>query len=139
MLATRTHGGLLRHPFFRFDPAFNALFREVAQGTAPVQGRGFADEGDHYALYFNTPGLSREDIVLTLEDGVLSVVAERKLEVPDGYEAIRRERRNWRLERRLQVPRDADVDTVAAALEDGVLKLTVSKGETPTARTIEIA
>ena len=139
MLATRTHGGLFRHPFFRFDPVFDAILRE-AVATPSSTGRSvFTDEGDTYVLRVHAPGIAKDAFTLTLEADVLTLVAERAVQVPEGYEAVHRERKSWRLERSVALPADADPETVTAAADDGVLTVTVGKTPAPVARQIHIA
>jgi HSP20 family molecular chaperone IbpA len=139
MLATRTHGGLFRHPFFRLDPAFNRVFQEAIAAEPPARRNAFKDAGDHYTLRVRTPGVAKEELELTLEGDVLTVGAEREVTVPEGYEAVRRERKSWRLHRSLALPRDADSGTVSAGFEDGVLTITIHKTEAPASRQIQIA
>ncbi len=139
MLATRTHGGLFRHPFFRFDPVFDALFQEAQSNANAARPGLFRDTGKAYSLRVVIPGVPKEDVSLSIERDVLTVVAERKIEVPEGYEAVRRERKSWRLDRSVALPDDADPETVTAAFDLGVLTITVDKTEAPASRQIQIA
>lgn len=139
MLATRTHGGLFRHPFFRFDPVFDTLLREVA-ATPSTTGRNvFSDDGDRYSLRVQAPGIAKDGFTLTLEGDVLTLAAERVVQVPEGYDAIHRERKSWRIERSLALPSDADTESITAAADEGVLTITVGKNPAPVSRQIQIA
>ena len=86
------------------------------------------DEGDHYLVEMDLPGLSKEDVEVMVGEGVLDVTAkreERKEESDEGY--IRRERGFVSFHRRLNLPDDATEEKLEAKLEDGVLKVRVQK------------
>ncbi len=86
------------------------------------------DEGDHYLVEMDLPGLSKEDVEVMVGEGVLDITAkreERKEESDEGY--LRRERGFVSFHRRLDLPDDAAEDNLEAKLEDGVLKIQVQK------------
>lgn len=73
------------------------------------------------------PGVKREDIDLTVEDGVLMLSGEKKSERRDenGYS----ERSYGRFERRITLPSNIDQDACQADFTDGVLKITIPRSE----------
>jgi HSP20 family protein len=86
------------------------------------------DEGDHYLVEMDLPGLSKENVEVMVGEGVLDITAkreERKEESDEGY--IRRERGFVSFHRRLNLPDDAADDKLEAKLEEGVLKIRVKK------------
>ena len=86
------------------------------------------DEGDHYLVEMDLPGLSKEDLEVMVGEGVLDINAkreERKEKSDEGY--LRRERGFVSFHRRLDLPNDAAEDNLEAKLEDGVLKIRVQK------------
>jgi HSP20 family protein len=86
------------------------------------------DEGDHYLVEVDLPGLSKEDVEVMVGEGVLDITAKReesKEESDEGY--IRRERGFVSFHRRLSLPDDATEEKLEAKLEDGVLKVQVQK------------
>jgi HSP20 family protein len=86
------------------------------------------DEGDHYVVEMDLPGLSKENVEVMAGEGVLDITArreERKEESDEGY--IRRERGFVSFHRRLDLPDDAADDKLEAKLEEGVLKIRVEK------------
>ncbi len=86
------------------------------------------DEGDHYLVEMDLPGLSKEEVEVMVGEGVLDITAkrgERKEEGDEGY--LRRERGFVSFHRRLDLPDDAAEDNLEAKLEDGVLKIRVQK------------
>ncbi len=139
MLATHNYGGAIRRPLFRLDPAFGAIWRELQDARPPARSSGgFVEDGDHYTLEIKVPGLAKGDLALTVEDGVVNVNGERKVVLPDGYEPVRRERRDFRVERRVAIPGDTLLDALEATVADGVLTVTVPRIAAPKPRSIEI-
>lgn len=93
---------------------------------------------DAYTLTVDLPGLSRNDVELTVEDHTLTLSGERRIE-REGLNVDRIERVHGRFARRFHIPADADVSTVTAEFENGVLSIVISKAEEAKARKIEIA
>jgi len=72
------------------------------------------------------PGVKKEDVSATIEDGTLIIRAERKQEEDVKKEGYRRMERSYgRFERVLPLPEGADADAIKAAYRDGVLELTI--------------
>lgn len=85
------------------------------------------------------PGIDREQLQVTVEDGVLEIVGVRSLEAPEGFRRYGRvdaESTSYRL--RLALGDEVSEDRIAADLSDGVLRLTLPKAEEKQPRRIEI-
>lgn len=78
------------------------------------------DEGDAYVFVMDLPGFEKEDIDLTLEDGILSVRARRDVE--EGSDTARTTRRR-RVSRRIPIPKELVVEDVTASYRNGVLEV----------------
>ena len=86
------------------------------------------------------PGLSRDDVKISLHQNVLSISGERKPpEVPDNARVVRSERSAGRFQRTLRLRRPIQVDSVTAKLVDGVLTLSLPLQEEAKPRQIEVA
>ncbi|KAK9158932.1 hypothetical protein Scep_005506 [Stephania cephalantha] len=96
-----------------------------------------------HVIKADLPGLKKEEVKVELEDGrVLQISGERKTEKEDKNEKWHRiERSHGRFSRRFRLPEDAKVDGVKAAMENGVLTVTIPKAEVkkPEAKAIEIS
>lgn len=88
---------------------------------------------------FDLPGVSKDKISVELEDGALSVSAERERtdEVKDER-FYRFERRFGTFTRTIGVPQGVDEGAIKADYHDGVLEVHVPKPEQPKPRRIEI-
>jgi HSP20 family protein len=82
-------------------------------------------EDDHgYLLKADLPEMKKDDVKVTVEDGILSVSGERKSEKEDLKKKFHRLERSFGTFRRsFTLPEDADSTKVTAEFRDGVLKV----------------
>ncbi|XP_058099482.1 17.4 kDa class I heat shock protein-like [Magnolia sinica] len=89
------------------------------------------------------PGLKKEEVKVEVEDGrVLQISGERSREQEEKTDTWHRvERSSGKFLRRLRLPENAKVEGVKAAMENGVLTVTVPKEEVkkPDVKSIEIS
>src|SRR5438045_2868577 len=136
------------NPLREIDEAQNRLSRFFLGGFPNRMGSGeihslaVADwspeidisEDDHgYVLKADLPEMKKDDVRVTVEDGILSVSGERKIEKEDQKKKFHRiERCFGTFRRSFTLPEDADSTKVTADFHDGVLK--VHLPTTPIAR-----
>ena len=119
-------------PQNRFNPFFLGGFpNRMASGEIP--SLTVADwspevdisEDDHgYVLKADLPEMKKDDVRVTVEDGILSVSGERKSEKEDQKKKFHRIERSFGTFRRtFTLPEDADSTKVTAEFRDGVLKV----------------
>lgn len=124
-----TGKGLARREdaFARLFDAFNEpFFTGLSGGSFKVDVK---DSGDHYELTADLPGITKDDVHLSYENGYLTISAEKKAENDEkdekgGY--IRRERSYGSMSRSFYI-NDVDEQGAEAAFKDGVLKVTLPK------------
>ncbi|XLS52588.1 hypothetical protein HN51_013265, partial [Arachis hypogaea] len=77
------------------------------------------------------PGLKKEEVKVEIEDNsVLQISGERNVEKEDKNDTWHRvERSSGKFMRRFRLPENAKMDEVKAAMENGVLTVTVPKAE----------
>lgn len=93
------------------------------------------------ALVFRAelPGMSREDLEVELEDGVLTIAGEKKYEKKEeNAQGLLYERRWGTFSRRFTLPRAVAADGITADLRNGVLEIRVPKAEEAKGRKIEV-
>ena len=96
------------------------------------------DEKGYY-LEVDLPGVKKEDIEISVNEGILTISGERKLEKKeekDNYTRI--ESFFGRFERAFKLPNDADLDNIDAKYENGVLKIFIPRKAKPEGKKIEI-
>lgn len=146
-LTTRNEGtparwGLLGEDF---DRAFEGFFRpmrwvEEATSEAFVPAMDIKERENEYVVRTDLPGIRKEDINVTLENGLLTITAERREEQEQKEEGreIRRECRYGRYVRSLRLGTQIDEKGVKANYQDGVLQLTLPKAEQAKPRKISV-
>ena len=82
-------------------------------------------QDDHeYLLKADLPEMKKDDVKVTVEDGILCVSGERKSEKEDHKRKFHRIERSFGSFRRsFSLPEDADSTQVSAEFSDGVLKV----------------
>jgi HSP20 family protein len=97
-------------------------------------------EDDHeYLFKADLPEMKKEDVKVTVENGVLSISGERKTEKEEKKKKFHRlERFFGSFERTFTVPEDADASKIAAVFKDGVLTVHLPKTPAVKAKPIEI-
>lgn len=110
---------------------------QAAQSWVPTADVWETEDEVVYA--FDLPGVPEDKISVELDDGALTVTAEREREhtVEDGR-YFRFERRFGTFSRTIGVPQGTTEDAVAAQVENGVLLVHVRKPEQPKPRKIEV-
>ena len=135
-------------PFTRhvnvYDPfrAFDELARNFFNDRQTLSFRtDVIDTGDAYKLDAELPGFKKEDISIDVENDVLTISAERKVENEENNKPnyVKRERYYGSFSRSFDVS-GINVDGIEAAYTDGILTLTMPKKvETaPAKRSLEI-
>ncbi|NPU92461.1 MAG: Hsp20/alpha crystallin family protein [Gammaproteobacteria bacterium] len=93
-----------------------------------------SESAEAYNISAELPGIRKEDIKVSLHDGVLAIEAESKSEHEEkGDKQIRTERRYGKFVRRFTLGNNVNEQSVQAKFEDGVLKLTIPKQKEPAA------
>jgi HSP20 family protein len=98
------------------------------------------ETGEEIVYAYDLPGIPEEKISVELEDGALTVSAERQREESATHDGIHRfERRFGLFERTISLPAGVTEADVSARYADGVLELHVRKPEQPKPHRIPIA
>jgi HSP20 family protein len=95
-------------------------------------------EQDELLITAALPGMSADDVDISVEDDQITISGERKQEHEVKKEHYRRfERAYGRFERSFRLPKGVDRDAISATCTNGVLELRIPK--TPTAEPRKIA
>ncbi len=122
------------------------MARELAKRTAePVRERAIRPDVDiietdtEYHLYADLPGVSEDNLDVTLEKEVLTIKGKAEEEIPAGYNQRWAEYVTGWYERRLRITEEVDREGIKATLKNGVLKVVLPKAEAAKAKKIQIA
>jgi len=97
-------------------------------------------EDDHeYLFKAELPEMKKDDVKITIENGVLYISGERKAEKEEKKRKFHRlERFFGTFERSFTVPEDADTEKIMAEFHDGVLQVHLPKRPMSKPKTIEV-
>ena len=99
----------------------------------------FSESEKEYTLKAELPGINKDDIDISLADGVLTVKGEKREEKKEEKENYHyRETRYGSFSRSLLLPEDASMEKVDAVYADGVLTVSIPKTEAAKPKKIEI-
>lgn len=93
-----------------------------------------------YLIKAEIPDVKKEDVKVILQNGMLTIQGERKMEKEEkGKKFHRIERCYGSFARSFNVPDDADENAVKAEFKDGMLNVTLGKSEKAKPKAIEVS
>jgi len=108
----------------------------VAQWAPSVD---VSESDKEYLIKAELPDVKKEDAKVTVENGVLTILGERKQEKEEkGKKYHRIERSYGTFLRSFTLPDDADGTKVAAEFKDGMLNIRLPKSEKPKSKATEV-
>jgi HSP20 family protein len=127
-------------PFTDFDRFFGRMMRQWpfawpdTPSSEPRALRAFehmpsvqvTENGKAYTVTVELPGLDEKDVKVTVEDDMLTISGEKKLEHTDEKTHFS-ERSYGSFTRSFTLPDDTDGSAIAATFAKGVLTLTIGK------------
>ena len=97
------------------------------------------DDDDHIYLEAELPGISKDEIDISVENGVLSIQGEKKHEeIKKDHTHHIQERRYGSFSRSFTLPSSVDAENVEATLKEGVLRVVLNKREEVKAKRVEV-
>jgi HSP20 family protein len=124
------------NPFIELDGVLDRYSRDLLYSR---EGRSdsaaiwrpaasIVENQNEYVVSADLPAVKREDVGVTVENSVLSIKGERRLEKSaDDETEHRRETFYGLFERRFSLPDDVDADAISAESRDGVLTVRIPK------------
>jgi HSP20 family protein len=125
-----------RNALFDIDSVFENFFAP-SNRVADAKNNFFSpridikDNGDHYDISAELAGVDKDDIHVTLENGILSIEAESKQEDKEEKDGkvIRQERRYGKFVRSFSVGNNVQEKDIEATFKNGVLHLKAPKAK----------
>jgi HSP20 family protein len=97
------------------------------------------EDDKEYLISAELPDVKKNDVKVTVENGILSISGERKFEKEEKNKRYHRVERSYgSFLRTFTLPDDADADKVNAEFKDGVLRVHVAKSEHARPKQIEV-
>ena len=97
------------------------------------------ENNNELVVVAEVPGVKKEDVKVTLHDGLLTITGERKQHgVPEEARWHRRETEAGTFTRSLELPVAVNSSAVSAELKEGILRIVVPKAEEARPREIRV-
>ncbi|MFC1909714.1 Hsp20/alpha crystallin family protein [Chloroflexota bacterium] len=148
MLIRRHDGEQTLVPFYSPLSLLNAMDRfagNIWDSSKPytldtnlVPHTDIYEENDQLVMKTELPGISKEDVNITLQGDRLTIKAEKKEVVVEDAACYTRERQYGQYLRSVTLLFPVKEDKISATFENGVLELRLSKAEESKAKKIEI-
>jgi HSP20 family protein len=120
------------------DPLVGAIFG-FAEENVYKPALDVTENNDEVVVVAELPGVKKEDVKVSFENGILSIGGERKLSTLSGdARGLVRERRGGKFSRKLRLPNDVNAAAISAELTDGLLRIVLPKAESSRAREISV-
>lgn len=121
-----------------FDDSFASPREDVAlrAWTPPVD---VYEDQDAFLIKIELPEINRDEVKVNLNDNVLSISGERRVENEEKRENYHRVERSYgQFYRSFTLPPNVDAASINAQFKDGVLRLTLPKKEEAKPKQIEV-
>ena len=126
-------------PFLGHRAARAVGTADEAGETAWTPVANISETDAEYLIKAELPEVAREDVKVTIDDGVITIRGERRKEAEQKDEKVHRiESCYGSFARSFRLPEDADVAAIQAESRNGVLKVRVPKQPASRARTVEV-
>ena len=125
----------------RFSDLMDEFFSDVVQNRRDsfVPSMDVSETETQFEVDVYLPGLRKEDIQIEMENGLLTVSGERKMEREEAGRKFHKVENLYGIFRRsLQLPDHIDHDSVHAEFQDGILRISVNKSEEKVRKQITI-
>jgi HSP20 family protein len=125
----------------------DSLFEQPSAGNFGRQAQLFSGWTPALDLYQNNdsviavveiPGMRKEEIDISLHDGMLTIAGERQSSLGEGENAERTERLSGKFRRSVTLPTRVDAGKVSASYKDGILTVTLPKAEEAKPKKVEV-
>jgi HSP20 family protein len=113
--------------------------RRSAGAREPALDMDVYEDNDRIVVKAEMPGMSKDDIQISIADNILTIKGEKKKEEEDtGRDYYRAERAYGAFVRTLPLPAEINPDKVQATFKDGVLEIRLPKSEEAKKREIKV-
>jgi HSP20 family protein len=117
------------------DRWFDNFFRSDLPETSLIRGNwepavDISETNDDFVITAELPGLTKDDVKISYQDGILNIHGEKKHEKEEKKKNYYRVERSYgAFERSFRLPSRIVVDKIDAKFKDGVLTLMLPKAE----------
>lgn len=130
--------------FLNFEREIDDLFGDFLSAPSTSAVRTYpaidiAEYDNDTVVVAEMPGVQKEDLKLTVQDGLLVISGERKIhQLPENASWLRNEISAGQFTRTIRLPHEVQVEKIGAELTNGVLRVTLPKAEQVKPREIKV-
>jgi HSP20 family protein len=119
--------------FFTAPSLFNEFYNHFDNSKKFEPSINLSENENSYSIEIALPGFKKEDVDVKLEQDKLHISSKNeKQQAAEGDTYFRKEIIKGSFERVFQLPKKADLNTITALHENGVLKIGVTKAKEET-------
>lgn len=125
----------------RFSDIMDEFFNDVVNERRDnfVPSIDVSETNDQFLITAELPGMNKDDITISLENGRLSISGERNFKNEEEGKTFHRvETRYGSFNRSFQLPDNVEEDSISATYENGLLNISINKSENKVKKQIEI-
>ncbi len=139
---------LILQPAMNFSSIFDGFFDDfpVHSQASACRPKGLSpavdirDTADEISLTFELPGMKKDEIKVTINDGILTVSGERRGDTEEKLtNYVHRELRSGSFERSFTLPDYVRTETVKADYNQGLLTVSLAKEEKAKLKQIDVS
>lgn len=123
----------------RFARLFDDAFHTGEPGRDFSPAVDILEREDAFVLKLDVPGFGEDDVAVEYHEGKLTISGKREFAVEEGSKQHLRERRSGTFQRNFSIPRDVDVELIAAHADMGVLTVVLPKNDRAKPRKISVS
>lgn len=116
---------------------FSSVLQPLGDWAPPMD---IHEDKENFVVKAELPGIKKEDVNVSYQDGCLNISGERKTETKsEDTEVYHTERFFGRFQRSVALPAAVAADKIKAQYKDGVLTITLPKTEEAKPKQIDVA
>jgi len=125
--------------FFGRLPALRESVREALTFADWVPTVDVSEDDKEYLIKAEIPGVDKKDVKVTMEEGVLTILGDRKQEKEEKEKKFHRVERSYgKFVRSFTLPEEIAEDKLKAEFKDGMLFVHLPKSERAKPKAIEV-
>ena len=125
--------------FRQYSPFFSRALRRNGEGGAWVPVADISETDKEYLIKAELPEVQKEDVKVTLENGVITISGERRHEKEQkDTNEIRVESFYGTFSRSFSLPENIDAKGIHAETKDGVLRVRIPKTQATVEKPVSI-
>ena len=106
--------------------------KDLTKDLVPIMSTDLIEGTDNYSVNVDLPGVDPKDLDVTLDDKVLVISAERKHVHEEKTDKVHSMERSFgKVQRKIRLPNNADLDKVDTNFKNGVLSIIFPKKTGP--------